>query len=45
MVEFGYLIAKAKLGDTDNFQDFLNPCTRIEVGGYVCGWVAVVWVC
>lgn len=29
--EFDHLIAKAKLGEDENFQDFLNPVTKIEV--------------
>ena len=29
--EFDHLIAKAKLGEDENFQDFLNPVTKTEV--------------
>ena len=29
--EFDHLIAKAKLGEEENFQDFLNPVTKTEV--------------
>ena len=31
LVEYGHLITKAKLDDTDNFQDFVNPNTKTEV--------------
>ena len=31
LVEFDHLISKAKLGDEEKFQDFINPVTKVEV--------------
>ena len=31
LVEFDHLISKAKLGDDEKFQDFINPVTKVEV--------------
>jgi len=31
LVEFDHLISKAKLGEDDKFQDFVNPVTKTEV--------------
>ena len=31
LVEFDHLISKAKLGDEEKFQDFINPVTKSEV--------------
>lgn len=31
LVEFDHLISKAKLGDDEDFKDFVNPSTRKEV--------------
>lgn len=31
LVEFDHLISKAKLGDEEDFKDFVNPNTRKEV--------------
>lgn len=30
LVEFDHLISKAKLGDEEDFKDFVNPVTRME---------------
>lgn len=35
LVEFDHLISKAKLGDEEDFRDFVNPKTRAEVR-YLC---------
>jgi len=34
MIEFGHLITKQKLLDTENFTDYINPCTKYETIGY-----------
>jgi hypothetical protein len=31
LVEFDHLISKAKLGDDEDFKDFVNPVTKKEV--------------
>ena len=34
LVEVDHLISKPKLADGDNFQDFINPVTRAEMGAH-----------